>query len=59
MEDRRSHWPIYDPVPIEMIEIVAKTVREAPNEEVASKDGMMIYFPRRGGESAEKIRKRL
>ena len=51
--DRRSHWPIYDVVPMEMIKIVAETVRKAP----VDKDGMVIYFPK-GGESPEKIRER-
>ena len=54
MDDRRSHWPIYDPVPIEMIKVVSEAVRNAP---VESKDGMVIYFPK-GGESPEKIRER-
>ena len=54
--DRKSHWPIYDPVPMELIKIVADTVRKAPVETVASKDGMVVYFPSKGGESAEKIR---
>ena len=57
MDDRRSHWPIYDTVPTELIKVVAKTVREAPVEAMANKDGMVIYFPR-GGESSEKVRER-
>jgi hypothetical protein len=57
MDDRRSHWPIYDVVPIGMIKIVAETVRNALTESVESKDGMVIYFPK-GGESSEKIKKR-
>jgi len=46
MDSRRSHWPIYDVVPIELIETVAKAVREAPVETVVSKDGMVVYFPK-------------
>ncbi len=48
MDDRRSHWPIYDVVPMEMIKIVAETVRkalpEAPKGVVESKNGMVVYF---------------
>lgn len=56
MYNRRSHWPIYDVVPIEMIKIVAEAVRKTPVEK--SKDGMVIYFPSKGGESSEKVRER-
>ena len=55
MDDRRSHWLIYDPVPIEMIKIVAEAVREAP----VDKNGMVIYFLSKGGGSFEKIKERL
>lgn len=44
-QDRNSHWPIYDKVPLELIKVVSDTVREAPV--VASKDGLVIYFPSR------------
>jgi len=58
MDDERSHWPIYSVVPMELIKIVSDTVRKAPLETVASKDGMVVYFPGKGGESSEKIRER-
>lgn len=58
MDNRRSHWPIYDMVPTELIKVVAKAVREAPVEAVVNKDGMVVYFPSKGGESSEKIRER-
>lgn len=45
MDDRRSHWPIYDVVPIEMIKIVSETVKKAPVDTVESKDGLVVYFP--------------
>ena len=47
MYDRTSHWPIYDVVPLELIKIVAKTVKEAPVETVESKDGLVVYFPKK------------
>lgn len=59
MDDRRSHWLIYAPVPIELIKVVADTVRKASVDTVASKDGLVVYFPSKGGESSEKIRERL
>lgn len=58
MDDRRSHWPIYDKVPMEMIKVVSETVRKATVEAVAGKDGMVVYFPGKGGESSEKVRER-
>jgi hypothetical protein len=63
MDSRKSHWPIYDVVPIELIETVSKTVREAPVKTVASKDGMkegkVVYFiGRESGESSESVRER-
>lgn len=47
MNDRTSHWSIYDVVPLELIEIVSKTVREAPTETVESKGGLVVYFPKK------------
>ena len=44
MNDRTSHWPIYDVVPLELIEIVSDTVRKATVETVESKDGLVVYF---------------
>ena len=43
--DRNSHWPVYDMIPVDLIKIIADTVRKAPVETVASKDGMVVYFP--------------
>lgn len=57
--DRRSHWPIFDPVPMELIKVVADTVRKAPVATVTSKDGLVVYFISKGGESSEKVRERL
>lgn len=45
MDDRRSHWRIFDGVPIEMIEIVSEAVRKATVDPVKNKDGMVIFFP--------------
>lgn len=45
MNDRTSHWPIYDVVPLELIEIVSDTVRKATTETVESKNGLVVYFP--------------
>ena len=48
--DRTSHWPIYDVVSVELIEIVAKTVKEATTETVVSKEskgGRWCTFQRR------------
>ena len=42
MNDRRSHWPMYKAVPIELINIVSEAVRRAT---AANKDGMVVYFP--------------
>ncbi len=42
MDDRRSHWPIYDVVPLEMIKIVSNTVRKATVE-----DGIVVYLPKK------------
>lgn len=59
MEDRRSHWPIHDVVPIELIKIVSEAIRRATVKTVASKDGMVVYFPNKeGGNSSEKIGER-
>lgn len=44
MDDRRSHWPIYNVVPIEMIKIVSEAVRRATVETVEGKDGIVVYF---------------
>ncbi len=47
MDSRKSHWPIYDVVPIELIETVAEAVREASRETVVNKEskgGMVVYF---------------
>lgn len=44
MDDRRSHWPIYDIVPIEMIETISEAVRGATVDTVANKDGKVVYF---------------
>lgn len=37
MDDRRSHWPIYDKVPMEMIKSVSEAVRRATVETVPNK----------------------
>ncbi len=50
MNDRTSHWPIYDIIPIELIKVVSGTIREATTEVVKSKDGLVVYFPKREGE---------
>ena len=47
MNDRTSHWPIYDIVPLELIKVVSDTVRKATTEVVKSKDGLVVYFPKR------------
>ena len=47
MNDRTSHWPIYDVVPLELIKVISDTVRKAPVVTVASKDGLVVYFPSR------------
>jgi len=48
--NRNSHWPIDGMVPIELIKIVIDTVREAPEETIPSKDGLVVFFPSRGGD---------
>lgn len=59
MKDRKSHWPIYDVVPIELIKIVSEAVRRATVKTMANKDGMVVYFPsKEGGNSSEKIGER-
>ena len=45
--DRNSHWPIYDVVPMELIKRVSDTVKKAPVETVAGKDGLIVYFPKK------------
>ncbi len=60
MDSRRSHWPIYNKVPLELIEIVSKAVKEATTEPVASKGGMkesyVVYFPKERVQEEEKGR---
>ena len=49
-QDRNSHWPIYDKVPLELIKGVSDTVKKAREGVVKgneSKDGLVIYFPSR------------
>jgi len=59
MDDRRSHWPIYDVVPIERIKAVSETVRKATVDTVKNKDGLVVYFPSKsGGNSAEYLERR-
>ena len=47
MNNRNSHWPIYDVVPLELIESVLGTVRNAQRGVIKSKDGMVVYFTKR------------
>lgn len=44
MNNRNSHWPIYDKVPIELIKVVSDTIKNAREGVVKSKDGMVVYF---------------
>lgn len=30
MNDRTSHWPIYDIIPLELIKVISDTVKKAP-----------------------------
>jgi len=43
-----NQFPAYVMFPIELIKVVSDTVREAPVETVASKDGLVVYFMGRG-----------
>ena len=59
--NRKLHWSIYNPIPMELIKTVAETVRKAPLKSIKSKDGMVVYFPGnmgKKGEGSEKIRER-
>jgi len=40
-----NRFPVYVMFPIELIKVVSDTVREAPVETMASKDGLVVYFP--------------
>lgn len=65
MNDRNSHWPIYDKVPLELIKIVSDTIRrEAPSEVplkaqkgvikgIKGNDGLVVYFPYLKGKERE------
>ena len=48
MNDRNSHWPIYDVVPLELIESVLGTVGRAERGVIKGKEGMkegmVVYF---------------
>ena len=49
-QDGRSHWPIYNVVPLELIKVVSDTVKNAPEGVIKgneSKDGLVVYFPSR------------
>lgn len=53
MNDRTSHWPIYDVVPLELIKVISDTIKKAKNapkgviEGNGSKGGLVVYFPSR------------
>ena len=51
MNDRTSHWPIYDVIPLELIKVVSDTIREtrrkAQKGVIKVNDGLVVYFPSR------------